>query len=118
LQAVSETYDDFDTGRVIVERALGLSSEELHAANAELRGVLQVLPDLLFRVRADDRICGVMQGSSVLDQPALRSLRESPSPDGSIDCAAILARRPAGAGHAILDLVRIRRLFFQSGALL
>jgi PAS domain S-box-containing protein len=84
LQTVSETYAEFDTGRVMVERALGSSSEELRAANAELRGVLQVLPDLLFRVRADDRICDVMQGSSVLDEPALRSLREPPSPDGPL----------------------------------
>ncbi|HJX51270.1 MAG TPA: ATP-binding protein [Polyangia bacterium] len=81
LQAVSDSYDEFDTGRLLAERALALSSEELHAANAELRGVLQALPDLLFRVCADDRICGVMQGSSVLDQPALRSLRESALPD-------------------------------------
>ena len=82
LQAVSEAYAEFDTGRLIVERALALSSEELHAANAELRGVLQVLPDLLFRVRSDDQICGVMHGASILDHPALRSLREPPSADG------------------------------------
>ncbi|HJX65017.1 MAG TPA: ATP-binding protein [Polyangia bacterium] len=82
LRAVSDSYHDFDTGRLLAERALALSSEELHAANAELRGVLQVLPDLLFRVRADDRICDVMKGISVLDQPALRSLREPPSHDG------------------------------------
>jgi PAS domain S-box-containing protein len=82
LQTVSDTYEVFDTGRLIVERALALSSEELHSANAELRGVLQALPDLLFRIRADDRICDVMKGTSVLDQPALRSLRETPSDDG------------------------------------
>ena len=58
MQTVSDTYDEFDTGRLIVERALALSSEELHSANAELRGVLQSLPDPLFRVCADDRICG------------------------------------------------------------
>ena len=82
LQAVSDTYEVFDTGRLLAERALALSSQELHAANAELRGVLQVLPDLLFRVRADDCICDVMKGTSVLEQPALRSLREIPSHDG------------------------------------
>jgi PAS domain S-box-containing protein len=81
LQAVSETYAEFDTGRLLVERALALSSEELHAANTELRGVLQVLPDLLFRVRSDDQICDVMQGASVLNHPALLSLRETPSAD-------------------------------------
>ena len=81
LQAISDTYRDFDTGRLLAERALALSSEELHAANAELRGVLHVLPDLLFRVGADDRIRDVTQGNSVLDQPALRSLQSFPAPD-------------------------------------
>jgi len=76
LQAVSETYREFDDGRLLVERALALSSNELHAANAELSGVLQALPDLLFRVQADDRLCSVMQGNSVLDEPALRVLHE------------------------------------------
>jgi PAS domain S-box-containing protein len=78
LQTISEAYDDFDAGRILVERALALSSEELHAANAELRGVLQVLPDLLFRVGADDAIRGVAQGNSVPNHPALRAFRESP----------------------------------------
>ena len=36
LQTVSETYAEFDTGRVMVERALGLSSEELRAATEGL----------------------------------------------------------------------------------
>jgi len=82
LRAISETYRDFDAARILVERALALSSEELHAANAELRGVLHVLPDLLFRVGADDRIREVTQGNSVLDHPALRAFRESPPANG------------------------------------
>ncbi len=77
LQAVSQAYDESDAGRLLVERALELSSKELHDANAELRGVLQVLPDLLFRVQADNRICAVMQGGSVLEAPAIRGLEHS-----------------------------------------
>jgi len=81
LQRVSDAYADFDAGRLLAERALELSSLELRAANAELRGVLQALPDLLFRIRSDDKICDVMQGTAVLEHPALRNLRMSCSPD-------------------------------------
>jgi two-component system, cell cycle sensor histidine kinase and response regulator CckA len=73
LNAVSNAYAEFDTARRMVERALALSSSELHAANSELRGVLQVLPDVLFRVGADNQISGVMQGSSVKTHPAVRA---------------------------------------------
>ena len=79
LDAVSRAYDEFDAGRLLVERALALSSKELHDANAELRGVLQVLPDLLFRVQADNRICAVMQGGLPTEAPALRGLQD-PTP--------------------------------------
>src|SRR5512138_2820461 len=74
LRAVSQAYDEADAGRLLVERALELSSKELHDANAELRGVLQVLPDLLFRVQADNRICAVMPGGAGVEAPALRGL--------------------------------------------
>src|SRR5512140_1134527 len=86
LQAVSEAYAESDAGRLLVERALELSSKELHDANAELRGVLQVLPALLFRVQADNRICAVMQGGSVLNSPALRELGQL-SPDDASSAA-------------------------------
>ena len=81
LRAVSQAYDESDAGRLLVERALELSSKELLDANAELRGVLQVLPDLLFRVQADNRICAVMQGGSVLEAPAIRGLEHSSPSD-------------------------------------
>ena len=50
--AVSDAYDEFDAGRRMLERALDLSSGELLQANTELRGILQALPDTLFRVDA------------------------------------------------------------------
>jgi PAS domain S-box-containing protein len=98
LQTVSDTYGEFDAGRVLVERALALSSEELHAANAELGGVLQSLPDLLFRVQADDRICGVMQGHKVLEEPAISGLLE-----GSFDDETSPARQFQRAVQSVRD---------------
>lgn len=97
LQAVSEAYEEFDRARRLVERALALSSDELTAANAELRGVLRALPDALFRVRADNRIGDVLGGATpahpLLQQAveecsagtsefwrAVRSVREAQSP--------------------------------------
>jgi PAS domain S-box-containing protein len=88
VNAVSDAYAEFDTARRMVERALELSSGELHAANAELRGVLQVLPDLLFRVGADGRIHGVMEGSRVADHPALHALGHSPAEEHAADARA------------------------------
>lgn len=80
LGAVNTAYHEFDTARRLLERALALSSEELRGANDELRGVLQVLPDLIFRVQADDRVSGVMQGSAVNGHPELKSLTDPASP--------------------------------------
>ena len=52
LSAVSAAYEEFDSGRRTLERALELSSRDLFQANSELRGVLQALPDVLFRIDA------------------------------------------------------------------
>ncbi|HYP18259.1 MAG TPA: ATP-binding protein [Opitutus sp.] len=79
LRAVSEAYREFDVARRLVERALELSSAELHAANAELRGVLSVLPDRLFRVRSDGGITGVMAGSPVDQHPVLQRAGAEPA---------------------------------------
>ena len=68
LNAVSEAYDEFDTGRRMLERALDLSSRELFQANSELRGVLQALPDLLFRIDAQDTVVDLMQSGAALFQ--------------------------------------------------
>jgi signal transduction histidine kinase len=76
LQAVSATYTDFDKARLLASRALELSSEELRAANAELRGVLSALPDLLFRVGADNRLSSFVQNGLGVGHPPLLSLLE------------------------------------------
>ena len=56
LEAVDEAYQRFETGRTLLERSLELSSDELLLANAELRGVLQALPDLFVTLDRDGRI--------------------------------------------------------------
>jgi two-component system cell cycle sensor histidine kinase/response regulator CckA len=56
LEAVDESYRRFETGRALLERSLEFSSDELLRANAELRGVLQALPDLFIALDADGRI--------------------------------------------------------------
>lgn len=80
LRAVSEAYVEFDTARKMVERALELSSTELHGLYADLRGVLHVLPDLIFRVDADDRPGGIVPGSTIMTYPALQALTVEGSP--------------------------------------
>ncbi len=60
--AVSNAYEEFDMGRRMLERALELSSGELFRANAELRGILQALPDVLFRVDSDGSVVDLRQG--------------------------------------------------------
>jgi len=102
LKAVNEAYLEFDMGRRLVESAMELSSKELRQANLELRGVLQALPDLLFRIDADGQVRGIMQGGSVLSRlpseaseaggqfrEAIRALREHRSATGFeyMDCS-------------------------------
>jgi signal transduction histidine kinase/ActR/RegA family two-component response regulator len=56
LEAISDTYDELDARRRVLERALELSTRELFQSSAELRGVLGALPDVLFRIDADGRV--------------------------------------------------------------
>jgi two-component system, sensor histidine kinase and response regulator len=65
LNAVSAAYDEFDSGRRMLERAIELSSNELFQANSELRGVLQVLPDVLFRIDSGGKVVYLRHDSSV-----------------------------------------------------
>ena len=56
LAAVDDAYVEYDENRVILERALDLSSRELFQANSKLRGILTALPDLLLLIDADGRV--------------------------------------------------------------
>jgi signal transduction histidine kinase len=64
LSAIDRTYRESDTDRRLLERALELSSQELFESNAEMRDVLQALPDLIFQIREDGTIEKARCGSS------------------------------------------------------
>jgi diguanylate cyclase (GGDEF)-like protein len=64
LEAVNEAYVDFDADRRLLERALNISSLELFQSNEELHGILQALPDRLFRIDAHDKIIFLTQKDS------------------------------------------------------
>lgn len=62
VQAVHEAYQGFDADRIMLERSLELSSQELLEANSESRAIFQAIPDLLFRLDRDGTILGVKTG--------------------------------------------------------
>jgi two-component system cell cycle sensor histidine kinase/response regulator CckA len=62
IQAVDEAYQEFDTDREMLERALELSSQELLQANAEMRAIFQAIPDMLFRINGDGLILDFKAG--------------------------------------------------------
>jgi two-component system, sensor histidine kinase and response regulator len=72
LRAVSDAYAEFDSDRRLVERALELSGQELWQANSEMRGVLQALPDLLFRVPSEGKVVNL---TSLPSEPLAAALR-------------------------------------------
>jgi two-component system, cell cycle sensor histidine kinase and response regulator CckA len=53
VEAVDEAYRQFDADRLMLERSLDLSSQELLQANSEMRAVCQRFPDLYFRVNGN-----------------------------------------------------------------
>jgi diguanylate cyclase (GGDEF)-like protein len=63
LEAVDDAYQSADSSREMLERSLVLSSGELHRANAEMRAIFQVIPDLLFRLKLDGTILELKAGS-------------------------------------------------------
>src|SRR6516162_8431912 len=64
LDAINDSYCEFDADRELVERSLELSSEELLQANPEPRAVFQAIPDLLFRVDRKGTILGFKAGAT------------------------------------------------------
>ncbi len=95
LQAISAAYEEFDAGRRVIERALELSSGELFQANSELRGILQALPDVLFRIDAAGAVIDLRQGGAAALQLPLGLADGSPPPDslaGSFREAILAAR--------------------------
>src|SRR5919201_2569529 len=56
LEAVSEAYQHADTDRGMLEHSLELSAQDILQANAQLRAVVEALPDVFFRLDARGRI--------------------------------------------------------------
>jgi hypothetical protein len=50
VNQVNEAYQGFDADRMLLERSLELSSQELLDTNSEMRAVFDAIPDLVFRI--------------------------------------------------------------------
>jgi PAS domain S-box-containing protein len=77
FEAVDRAYLEFDEARQMLERALGLSSQELVRANSELRAVLGALPDYLFRIDAEGRARDLSQAGAAVAETPVRMLLET-----------------------------------------
>lgn len=56
VEVVEESYRYFDSDRELLHRSMELSSEELTEANTEIRAVLQSIPDLIVKIKADGQM--------------------------------------------------------------
>ena len=74
LDAVNTAYVEDDVDRGMLERSLDLSSQELFAANNEMRALFKTLPDTVLILDLDGRVLDVKGGSidSGLQTVALR----------------------------------------------
>ncbi len=62
IRAIDDAYWEFDDDRVMLERSLDLSSQELVQANSEMRAIFQAIPDLLFRLDQEGTILEIKAG--------------------------------------------------------
>jgi signal transduction histidine kinase len=65
IDAIDKAYQQFDDDRLMLERSLELSSQELIQANSEMAAVFQALPDLFFRLDFHGNILDCKAGSEV-----------------------------------------------------
>ncbi|MGA2069982.1 MAG: PAS domain-containing protein [Sedimentisphaerales bacterium] len=56
LGVVNEAYFNFDEDRLMLERSIEISSQELVEANSQMRSIFQALPDMFLRIDADGKI--------------------------------------------------------------
>ena len=88
VQAVNDAYVQSDADRLMMERALDISSEELLEANSELRAIIQAFPDLFFNLDETGRILQCKAGAQKdLLRPAEeligRKIQAVPDPDAA-----------------------------------
>ena len=88
VDMVNDAYRSFDDDRLMLERSLELSSDELLGTNSEMRGLLQALPDTLFRISQDGTILEHLGGQAqdlTLAAPTLigKKLQEVPNKEAA-----------------------------------
>ena len=66
LEVVSTTYQQADLDRLMLERSLHLSSDELLRATSDVRALLSALPDLTVRLSSDGRLLEVLSHGTML----------------------------------------------------
>ena len=70
VHAVDAAYHEFEENHALLQRSLKLSSDELMQTNDNLRTLLEALPDLFFRIDADDTVSDFHTGNGTfLDLP-------------------------------------------------
>ncbi|MGC3957340.1 MAG: ATP-binding protein [Verrucomicrobiota bacterium] len=65
VESVNAAYQRFDSDRLMLERSLELSSQELLTANEDVRAMFEALPDLLLRIDANLNVVTVKAGSGL-----------------------------------------------------
>lgn len=75
MGAVNRAYWDADNDRMMLERALELSSQELLQANSEMRAMIKAFPDLFLRLDRDGSVLAYKKGeignSPLMDEEPL-----------------------------------------------
>ena len=97
VNQVNEAYQGFDADRMLLERSLELSSQELLDTNSEMRAVFDAIPDLVFRISREGVILKVKAGADgnlMLERHALvgKRLQDLPHPDATRQFAEALRR--------------------------
>ncbi|MGD1042808.1 MAG: PAS domain S-box protein [Sedimentisphaerales bacterium] len=56
IGVINEAYFNFDADRLLLERSIEISSQELLEANSQMRSIFQAMPDMILRIDADGKI--------------------------------------------------------------
>jgi two-component system cell cycle sensor histidine kinase/response regulator CckA len=101
VEAVDAAYQQSDADRMLLERSLDLSSQELLQANSDMRAVIQAFPDLFLWVSLDGTVEGCRAQDSVdllLPPSALlgKRLEDIPDPDAAAKFREALTRVRSG----------------------
>ena len=56
LGVINEAYFNFDADRLLLERSIEISSQELLETNSQMRSIFQAIPDMFLRIDADGKV--------------------------------------------------------------